>query len=133
MVTPLNKSKIVKKKTNKFKRHQSDRYPGLRESWRKPKGIDNAARRRFKGYTLMPNIGYGSDKPPRGLLPNGFSPSRVFNRRDLEALMMHNRKYAAVIAHGVSSRKRKEIVERAAQLNIKIVNPNAKLRSEDNE
>eukprot|EP00004_Rigifila_ramosa_P012354 TRINITY_DN266_c0_g1_i1.p2 TRINITY_DN266_c0_g1~~TRINITY_DN266_c0_g1_i1.p2 ORF type:complete len:146 (+),score=29.41 TRINITY_DN266_c0_g1_i1:38-439(+) len=133
MVTPLNKSKIVKKKTNKFKRHQSDRYPGLRESWRKPKGIDNAARRRFKGYTLMPNIGYGSDKTTRGLLPNGFYPFRVFNRRDLEALMMHNRKYAAVIAHGVSSRKRKEIVERAAQLNIKIVNPNAKLRSEDNE
>jgi len=32
---------IVKKRTKHFKRHQSDRYHGVAESWRKPKGIDN--------------------------------------------------------------------------------------------
>lgn len=32
---------IVKKRTKHFKRHQSDRYHGVKESWRKPKGIDN--------------------------------------------------------------------------------------------
>jgi large subunit ribosomal protein L32e len=32
---------IVKKRTKAFKRHQSDRYHGVKESWRKPKGIDN--------------------------------------------------------------------------------------------
>jgi len=32
---------IVKKRTKHFKRHQSDRYHGVGESWRKPKGIDN--------------------------------------------------------------------------------------------
>jgi len=45
--------------------------------------------------------------------------------------MMHNRTYAAEIAHAVSTRKRAEIVERANQLNIKVTNAYAKLDVED--
>ncbi|XP_076347338.1 large ribosomal subunit protein eL32-like [Tachypleus tridentatus] len=132
-IRPLVKHRIVKKRLKKFIRHQSDRYAKIKPNWRKPKGIDNRVRRRFKGQYLMPNIGYGSAKKTKHILPNGFKKVIVHNSRDLEMLMMQNRRYCAEIAHGVSSRKRKEIVERAQQLAIRVTNANARLRSEENE
>ena len=42
----------------------------------------------------------------------------VHNSKELELLLMHNRKYAAEIAHNVSSLKRKAIVERAREVRI---------------
>ena len=87
----------------RFKRHQSDRYPGLahgggrggagrltlarpvihatrashaaQESWRKPKGIDSRVRRRFKGLWLMPSIGYGTNAKTRHMSRDGFVAS----------------------------------------------------------
>ncbi|XP_074660066.1 large ribosomal subunit protein eL32-like [Tubulanus polymorphus] len=133
VVRPLRNVKIVKKRTKKFIRHQSDRYKKLKQNWRKPKGIDNRVRRKFKGQYLMPNIGYGSNKKTKYVCPDGFKKFRVFNIRDLEVLMMQNRTFSAEIAGTVSAKKRKTLVERAQQLNIKVTNPNARLRSEENE
>lgn len=129
----MSRPKIVKKKTNKFKRHQSDEFVKVKESWRKPRGIDSRQRRRFKGLTLLVNVGYGSDKKTRHMLPGGFYKFTVSTVKELDVLLMQNRRYAAEIAHNVSARKRKEIVERAAQLNIKVLNGGAKLKSEENE
>merc|ERR1711990_563629 len=132
-ITPASKPKIVKKRTKKFTRHQSDRYKKLSRNWRKPKGIDNRVRRRFKGMYVMPNIGFGSAKTTKHMLPIGFRKVLVHNVKELEVLMMQNKKFCAEIAHGVSAKNRKVLVERAQRLCIRVTNANARLRSEENE
>ena len=60
MPTALPHPTIVKKKTNRFKRHQSDEYVKVKDSWRRPRGIDSrqrkkcALRLRQRGQSLLP-------------------------------------------------------------------------------
>lgn len=137
--------------TARFNRHQSDRFKCLDASWRKPKGIDNRVRRRFRGSQPMPSIGYGSNKKTRYMMPSGHKSFLVNNVKDLELLMMHNRTYAAEcvppsrpcsmktrkqltipnrIASAVSARKRIDIIGRAKQLGVKVTNAKAKVTTE---
>ncbi|XP_034859766.1 large ribosomal subunit protein eL32-like [Mirounga angustirostris] len=130
---PLVKPQIVKKRTKKFIQHQSDHYVKIKHNWWKRRGIDNRMRRRFKGQTLMPNIGYGSNKKTKHMLPSGFRKFLVHNIKELEVLLMCSKSSCAEIAHNVSSKNCKAIVGRAAQLAIRVTNPKARLRSEENE
>ena len=125
------KKRIVKKKTNSFARFQSDRFNRVKESWRKPRGIDNRVRRKFRGSKLMPKIGYGSNKATRFQLQNGLYPFVVKTAKDIDLLLMHNEKFTAVIAHNLNARSRKAVVERAAQLGVKVANKAARLTTEE--
>ena len=81
------------------------------------------------------------------MMPSGHKAFLVNNVRDVDLLLMHNKTFAAEyvspltnqtvlelttsrIAHGVSSRKRVEIIGRAKQLGVKVTNPKAKVTTE---
>eukprot|EP00178_Gracilaria_changii_P011927 TRINITY_DN33631_c1_g1_i1.p3 TRINITY_DN33631_c1_g1~~TRINITY_DN33631_c1_g1_i1.p3 ORF type:complete len:148 (-),score=28.74 TRINITY_DN33631_c1_g1_i1:18-416(-) len=132
MPRPVDQRKIVKKRRKDFHRVHSDRYACISKSWRKPRGIDGVWRRRFRDYQKLPNIGYGSNKKTRHILPNGFRKFVVNNLADLEILLMHNRSYCAEIGHKVSARNRIAIVKRAKELDVKVLNATAKLASKEN-
>merc|ERR1711907_630777 len=125
---------ISKKRNQKFIRHHHARYDRVPAGWRKPRGIDSALRRRFSGMMTMPSIGFGTNAKTRHCCRDqmGFKKFLVHNVEELNCLMMANRKFAAEIAKGVSSKKRKVIVERAQALNVHVTNA-SKLRSEENE
>ncbi|MCJ1357225.1 MAG: 60S ribosomal protein L32 [Icmadophila ericetorum] len=130
MATAKKHVPIVKKHRKLFNRHQSDTYKCVDRSWRKPKGIDNRVRRRFKGQAVMPSIGFGSNKKTRHLMPSGHKAFLVHNSRDVDLLLMHNKTYAAEISHAVSSRKRVEIIAKAKALGVKVTNPKARVTTE---
>ena len=50
--------------------------------------------------------------------------------RDVDLLLMHNKTFAAEIAHAASSRKRVEIVSRAKQLGVKVTTAKARVTTE---
>ncbi|KAI9774763.1 MAG: 60S ribosomal protein L32 [Geoglossum umbratile] len=95
MVAAKKHVPIVKKRTKRFHRHQSDTYKCVDPSWRKPKGIDNRVRRRFKGQIAMPSIGYGTNRKTRHLMPSGHKAFLVHNVNDVDLLLMHNKTFAA--------------------------------------
>jgi len=121
------------KRTKGFKRFQSDQFKRIATSWRKPKGIDNPLRRHYRGRGPMPNIGYGTNKKTRFYDSNGFVRYVVNNEAELEVLLMHNHKYQAVIGQAVGARKRIKLLERARELDIRVVNARGKLKTEEKE
>merc|ERR1712244_45110 len=88
----------------------------LKRNWRKPKGIDNRVRRKFKGQYKMPNIGYGSSKNTKHMLPTGFRKVLIHNVKELEVLMMQNKKFCAEIARSVRQEQKDAGRARAAAL-----------------
>ncbi|KAL0487070.1 ribosomal protein L32 [Acrasis kona] len=133
MVKKVLKTPVVHKRTKPFKRFQAHQFKRIQTTWRRPKGIDNPLRRHYRGRGPMPSIGFGTDKRTRYHDKNGFIRYVVNNSQELEVLLMHNHKYQAVIGQSVGARKRIKLLERARELDIKVVNARGKLKTEEQE
>lgn len=131
MARPIVTKKIVKKRVNKFVRFESEDFGKLKSNWRRPRGIDNRVRRRFRGNKRMPHSGYGSDLKTKFLLPSGFKKFVVTNLKDLEILLTNNRFYCGELAHNLSARKKAQLVKRAAELDVRLTNGKGKLKAEE--
>lgn len=62
------------------------------------------------------------------MLPSGFRKLLIRSEKDIELLLMNNRTYCGEIAQNISSIKRKSIVARAKELNVRLTNGQAKLK-----
>jgi len=109
------------RKKPEFKRWMSQAYKRVKESWRKPRGIHSKVRIRKKGKIKMPSVGYGAPKELRFLHPSGLKEILVSNLKDLEKV--DPKTQAIRIAHTVGEKKRKEIIKKAEEMKIKILNP----------
>jgi len=121
MKRTLNLRKARKAKKGTFRRQEWFRYKRLGTKWRKPRGLHSKMRRGLKYRPKMPSVGYGSPRGARNLHPSGFREVMVYNINDLETIDPSVE--AARIGHGVGTRKRISIEEKAAKLKIRILNP----------
>ena len=109
------------RKRPEFHRQEWFRFVRLSDGrWRKPRGLHSSMRR---GYGYRPkkvSIGYRGPAKARGLHPSGFKEVMVHNPADLDSI--DPKKEAARIAHGVGTRKRMAIIEKAEKLGIRVLN-----------
>ncbi len=112
----------ARKKVPHFRREESWRYKSLRESWRKPKGLDSKMRQERKGWPSRVKVGYGIPKGIRGLHPSGLKPVMVHNMKALEQLA-NQEGIIIVISARMGDRQKKLMTERARNMGLRISNP----------
>jgi large subunit ribosomal protein L32e len=112
--------KKVAERRPKFIRQESWRYDRLAENWRKPKGKDNKMRKQKSGVPAIVKVGYRGPRIARGLHPSGYTDNVVHNVAELARL--DPKKDAARLGHTVGQRKRIEIIAKATELGIKVLN-----------
>ena len=109
------------RKKPKFRRWLSQSIKRLKPAWRKQRGIHGKIAARMRGKIRMPSIGYGAPKKLKYLHPSGWREVLVSNVGDLQKV---DPKIQAVkISHSVGKKKRQEILKKAEELKIKVLNP----------
>lgn len=109
------------RKRRKFIREEYNKYKRLKSKWRKPYG-NQSKLRMHKGRKRTVEVGFRGPAEVRGFHPSGLEEVLVYNLKQLEGL----KEKAVRIAATVGKRKKVEIVEKAKQLKLKVINPGQK-------
>jgi large subunit ribosomal protein L32e len=78
-------------------------------------------RRQQRGWPRVVRVGYGKPASLRGVHPSGYR-ERIVNRPS-DLTMIDSKKEIARIAGNVGERKRLAIIDKAKELQVKVLNP----------
>ena len=109
------------KKKPTFLRQLAKSHKRLGMKWRKPRGLQSKLREHRKGKGFRPSVSYAKPKSLRYLHPSGLKEVLVHNVKDLEKV--NAGKEAARINSTVGKKKRKDILKKAEEMKIKVLNP----------
>lgn len=113
--------KRVKARKPKFQGQEVWRYKRIRPRWRRPRGVDSKMRQSVKGWPETVNVGYGGPRKARGLHPSGYEEVLVHNLGEIEGLNVETQ--AIRIAHTVGGKKRMDMLTKAREKGLHIINP----------
>ncbi len=113
----------IKSRKPKFIRQDTNIRIRVRNNttWRKPKGIHSKMRHHRRGKRKMPSPGYGSPAKAKGMHASGLVPVFVEN----ESQIPQSEEYGIVISGRVGIKKKAEIIKKAGEKKIKILNADA--------
>ena len=113
----LDVRKKLKAKKPTFLRQDAHKVKTLKKKWRYPKGIHSKMREKIKGHRRQPNPGWSSPSDVRGLTPEGYKLIIINNVQEL--LSTNDPK---TISSTVGTKKKLEIIKKAKERGIKIMN-----------
>jgi len=87
---------------------------GKKASWRKPKGRDNKMREKKRGYPAIVSIGYGTKDRKKEII--------IKNIKDL----LNLEKGDSIIVGSVGKKNKIEIVKKAEEMKLNLINLNPK-------
>ena len=119
-MTHLELRKKLKSKKPNFVRQDAHKKSKLKKRWIKPRGLDSKMRYRFKGYRRSPSKGWKSPKSVRSSCSNGLMPIIIKSINELNNI--DKEKQGIIIAKSVGSKKRIDIIKKAQELNLQIIN-----------
>ncbi len=94
---------------------------GVKDRWRKQRGIDNKKRVKRSGYGAVPNIGYKNSDSIRHLRQDGTRSLLVRNEQELiDASKLKG--ITVVMAHSLSQRKRAALEGLAKKFGLNVAN-----------
>lgn len=108
----------------KFRRQEWFRFKRLGEKWRRPRGRDSKLRVRKSGKGSLVSIGYRVPRIMRGFHPSGLA--EVLVKRPSELEKIDASKQVVRIASSVGRKKREQILKKAEELRIRVLNPGVK-------
>lgn len=106
----------------KFNVPNYGRKKRVKSRWRKPRGVDSKKRVHKAKMGASPEIGWRSPRNDRDFHPSGKKEVLVRNLKDMTLTEDQKKTSVFRIARTIGKRKRAEMVKKAKELGVKILN-----------